>query len=190
MHDSLPLHLFSREMVLSVFTAQWDWNCFWRFHGFSWFLSSRHPLFPQCRGVICLKWLFMSLTFIPNIWKSWDYPPMPEIRLTKGDIPHCTFAPDSRRFEYVCSLIIILRTSDGPTRLNRIRSNPLEPLSGKTRVRCREVNTMKRFVSGLAEEFLKLQSRHFLELIALPKRKTSIRVDCEPWSQSDPFYFT
>jgi hypothetical protein len=24
MHDSLPLHLFSREMVLSVFTAQWD----------------------------------------------------------------------------------------------------------------------------------------------------------------------
>jgi hypothetical protein len=86
----------------------------------------------------------------------------------------------------LCSLIIVLRTSDDPIRLNRIGRNSFEHLFGKTRIRCREINTMKRFVSGLVEEFLKLQSSHFLELIAVPKKKTSIGIDCEPWSQLDP----
>jgi hypothetical protein len=49
---------------------------------------------------------------------------------------------------------------------------------------------MKQFVPARAEEFLKLQSSHFLELIAVPKRKISTGIDCEPWSQSDPFCFT
>jgi hypothetical protein len=41
------------------------------------------------------------------------------------------------------SLIIVLRTSNGSIRLDRIGSNRLEELFGKTRVWCRKVNTMK-----------------------------------------------
>jgi hypothetical protein len=64
-------------------------------------------------------------------------------------------------FNVLCSLII-LRTSDGPIRLNRIGSNRLGRLFGKIRVRCREAKTMKRFVSALPEGSLKLQTNHFL----------------------------
>jgi hypothetical protein len=87
----------------------------------------------------------------------------------------------------LCNLVVIIRNAPGPIRLNRIGSNMLEHLFGKTRLRCRDVSTMKRFLSGLADHFLQLQSAHFLELIAAPKRKTSVG---DSWHQSDRSCFT
>jgi hypothetical protein len=88
------------------------------------------------------------------------------------------------------SLIVIIRNAPGPIQLNRIGSNPLEHLFGKTQLRCWDVNTMKRLLSGLVDHFLQFQSARFLELVAALKRKTSVGVDCDSWHQSDRSCFT
>jgi hypothetical protein len=88
------------------------------------------------------------------------------------------------------SLIVILRHSNVPVRLNRIGSNPLEHTFGQTRLRCRYINTMRNFISGLAAEFLKLQGGNVLHLVAVARRGTSVGVDCDPWGQSDPSFFS
>jgi hypothetical protein len=82
------------------------------------------------------------------------------------------------------SLIVILQNSDVPVRLNRIKSNALEHAFGKTRLRCCDINTMKNFVAGLATEFLTLQGRNVLYLVAVSRRRTSVLVDSNPWTQS------
>jgi hypothetical protein len=62
--------------------------------------------------------------------------------------------------DMLCSLIIILRTPDGPIHPSRIVSHPLEHVFGKTRLRPREASAMRRFVSELPR-ILEAQSSHF-----------------------------
>jgi hypothetical protein len=88
------------------------------------------------------------------------------------------------------SLTVIIRNAPGPIRRNRFGSDPLEHLFGKAPLRCRNINTTKRFPSGLANHFLQLQSAHFLELIAVPKRKPSVSVNCNSWHRSDRSCFS
>jgi hypothetical protein len=54
------------------------------------------------------------------------------------------------------ALIMILRNSDVPVPLNRIGGNPLGHAFGKVRLRCRDIHTMKNFMSGLTAKFLNL----------------------------------
>jgi hypothetical protein len=44
---------------------------------------------------------------------------------------------------------------------------------------------MKKFMSGLAVEFLKLHRENALQLVPVARRRTSDGVDCEPWTQVD-----
>jgi hypothetical protein len=78
------------------------------------------------------------------------------------------------------AFIVILRNSDVPVGVNRIGSNPLEHGFGKARLRCREIHTMKNFMSGLAAESLKLHGENPLQLVAVARRRTFVGVDCEP----------
>jgi hypothetical protein len=48
---------------------------------------------------------------------------------------------------------------------------------------------VKNFISGLAAKFLKLQAGNVLHLVAVPRRRTSVGVDCDPWGQSVPSFF-
>jgi hypothetical protein len=84
------------------------------------------------------------------------------------------------------ALIVILRNLDAPACLNRIGSNPLEHAFGKARLRCRDIHTMKTFMSGLVAEFLKVHGENALELVAVARGRASVGVDCEPWTQVDP----
>jgi hypothetical protein len=87
-------------------------------------------------------------------------------------------------------LIVILRHSNVPVRLNCIGSNPLEQAFGKTRLRYRDINKMRNVISGLATEFLKLQRGNVLHLVAVARRRTSVGVDCDFWGQSAPSFFS
>jgi hypothetical protein len=68
------------------------------------------------------------------------------------------------------TLIVVLRNSSCPTYLNRLGSSPLEYLFGKARLRCRNVNIMKRFLSGIGLDLLTAETDHFLGLTKVPKR--------------------
>jgi hypothetical protein len=86
-------------------------------------------------------------------------------------------------------VIVILQHSIVPVRLNRIGSNRLEHAFGKTRLRCRNINKTRNFISGLATEFLKPQGGNVLHLVAVARRRTSVGVDCDTWGQSAPSFF-
>jgi hypothetical protein len=83
------------------------------------------------------------------------------------------------------SIIVILRNLEGTIRLNRMRSNPLEHLLGRTRMRCRDVSAMRLLMHGLSAEFSRLQGASVLHLIATPRGRTSFSIDCEQWTGSD-----
>jgi hypothetical protein len=48
---------------------------------------------------------------------------------------------------------------------------------------------MKGFLSELASEFIIMQGDRCLEFSAVPRQRTSVGVDCEPWSQSNDSHF-
>jgi hypothetical protein len=75
---------------------------------------------------------------------------------------------------------------DVPVRLIRIGSNPLEHAFGKTRLRCRDIHKMKNFIAWLATQFLKLQAGNVLRVVAVSRRRTSVGVYCNRWTQSSP----
>jgi hypothetical protein len=49
---------------------------------------------------------------------------------------------------------------------------------------------MRYFITGLAAEFWKLQGGNVLHLVAVARRRTSVGVDCDPWGQSAPSFFS
>jgi hypothetical protein len=183
MHDSLPLHPFARDMILSVFIIQWGLTLFAML---SWFLqisgltTSAFSTKSRCH---MFEMTFYLLDFYHKLMETMKLSPDSREQIGQGRrVTLYTGLQIRDALNMSCILIIILRISEGPIRLHRNESDGLEHLFGKTRVRCREVNTTKCSVSGLTEEFLKLQSSHFLELNAVSKSKTSIWVDCEPKS--------
>jgi hypothetical protein len=77
------------------------------------------------------------------------------------------------------SIIVILRNSEGTIRVKRIGSNPPEHLFGRTRMRCQDVNAMRTLMHDLSAEFSRPQIASVLQLIATPRRRTSVGVECE-----------
>jgi hypothetical protein len=59
------------------------------------------------------------------------------------------------------ALIILGSDSADPFCLNRMGSNPLEPAFGRTRPRCRGVNTMERLTTGFSGDFMSTPQRLF-----------------------------
>jgi hypothetical protein len=88
------------------------------------------------------------------------------------------------------SLMTVIRDSPKPIRLNRLGSNPLEHASGKARIRCSDVNAMRRIIRSFTSEALSLSVNTSLQIVSVPPSRRSIGVDCEPISESDPSAFT
>jgi hypothetical protein len=134
--------------------------------------------------------VFWGVYFDQNLLQNARLPPE-----TKEKIRGCRYATLYIRqqirdvLNILYALIVILRNSDVPVHLNRIGSNPLDHTFTKARLRCREIYTMKNFMSGLAAEFLKLHGENALPFIVVTRRRTSVGVDCEPRVQVDPLCF-
>jgi hypothetical protein len=88
------------------------------------------------------------------------------------------------------SPMTVIRDSPTLIRLNRLGSNPLEHAFGKARIRCSDVNTMLRMMTGFTSKALSLRVIMFLQIVSAPRPRPSIGVDCEPISESDPSAFT
>jgi hypothetical protein len=88
------------------------------------------------------------------------------------------------------TLIVVLRNSSCPVYLNRLGSNPLEHLFGKAKLRCCNVNIMKRFLSAIGLDLLTAETDDFLRLIKVPKRRNGIRVDYDSWTPFSDSIFT
>jgi hypothetical protein len=77
-----------------------------------------------------------------------------------------------------------------PIWLNRLGSNLLEHTFGKARIRCFDVNTIRRMIRGFTSKALPLSVNMSLQIASAPPPRRSIGVDCEPMSESDPYAFT
>jgi hypothetical protein len=82
------------------------------------------------------------------------------------------------------SVVTLLRTSVAPIRPNRLRRNPLEHAFGKVRIRCRDVNSMRKMLSAMATEIIRAFAKFFFEILGSLPRVASVGVDWEPWSES------
>jgi hypothetical protein len=191
MHDSLPLHLFSRQPILEAFERHQGREFFVLFPWHLIVAGLTHAQLSTQTRCSMFEVAFWLLYFYQKLLQNASLPPG-----TKEKIHGSRYATLYTRQQLrdalntLYSLIVILRNSDSPVRLNRIGSNPLEHAFGKTRLRCRDINTMRNFISGLATEFLKLQGGNVLHLVAVAKRRTSVGVDCDPWTQSNPSCFS
>jgi hypothetical protein len=191
MHDSLALSLFSPGSLATIFGASMGPALF---AFFPWFLlisgltGPTHSTRTRCHFFETAFWI---LFFYQNLLDIYPHPSNAMERIPKDKFALLYTTIQLRHaLNTLYSLIVILRTSPHPICLNRIGSNPLEHLFGKARLRCRDVNVMKRFLSGIAAEFVKSEVDHLLEIVKVKKRRTIVGLDCEPWSLSAPSTFT
>jgi hypothetical protein len=82
------------------------------------------------------------------------------------------------------TLISLLRNSKIRICLNRVGSNPVEHLFGKGRIRCKDVHTMEKLAKAFVSDAFAQLAQGFLELLAAPRRRVSVGLDCEPWDES------
>jgi predicted transposase YbfD/YdcC len=191
MHDSLAFELFSQASVHTIFQ-----NCLQQasFAFFPWFLMisglTGGSFFTKtrCHMFETAFWLlFFYQMILERYVRPADTTEKPTANkfaslYTSDQLPHT--------LSTLYGLIVILRDSSCPVSLNRVRSNPLEHLFGKKRLRCRDVNTSKRFLIFIGADFLKTRTDHLSELIRVSKRRNVVGLDCEPWTVSSDSLFT
>jgi hypothetical protein len=76
------------------------------------------------------------------------------------------------------ALISIIRTSDGALRLNRLGSNSLEHAFGSARVRCHDVNTMKKMIDAFTNIELTRIAHSMFSLFSSAHGRLSVGVNC------------
>jgi hypothetical protein len=82
------------------------------------------------------------------------------------------------------SRITNVQGSDSPLCFDRLGSGPLEHAFGQARIRCHDVNTMKKMLSVFAYRAESISLQPFLELSGTRHHKRSIGIICDPWQQS------
>jgi hypothetical protein len=87
------------------------------------------------------------------------------------------------------AIIIIVRSSADRLCLNQLGSNPLEHTFGRGRIGCRDVHPMRELIDSFASEGCDLVVKEFLNLMARPRRRTSVGVDCAAFSASGSSVF-
>jgi hypothetical protein len=92
MHDLLPFHRFSREMVLSVFTAQWGLELFVMVLWFLLLSGLTTIAFSIKLRCHMFEMAFYLLDFDHILMEIMRLPPTPEKRLVEGDMPYCAVA--------------------------------------------------------------------------------------------------
>jgi hypothetical protein len=82
------------------------------------------------------------------------------------------------------SLISIIRESPITIFPSHLGSDPLEYAFSQMRVRCRDVNAIKKMLKTFSFNLEKISRRPFLDLLCTPQDRHSMGVICEPWSES------
>jgi hypothetical protein len=82
------------------------------------------------------------------------------------------------------SFISIFRESPTAIFVSHLGSDPLAHAFGQARVRCRDVNTMKKMLKAFSFNLEKMSRRPFLDLLCAPQDRHSMGVICESWSES------
>jgi hypothetical protein len=190
MHDLLALGLFLQASLHQNFNDYMS-QAFLAF--FPWFLlvagltNCKFSTKTRCGIFETAFWL---LCFYRIILARYPHPPDTTERITPNK--HASlYTTDPRRhaLSTFYTLIVVLRNSSCPVCLNRLGSNPVEHLFGKARLKCRNVNMTKGFLSAIGLDLLTAEIDHLLGLIKAPKRRNVIGVDCEPWTPSSDLIF-
>jgi hypothetical protein len=157
MHDSLWLQDFSRKTILAAFGHLWKIELSVIF---PWLLLASalttKGVFPRAR-CNAFEITFLYSLFSGELMKTAKLPPDMKERI--GQSRSATSFTGQQIWDtlnMLCSFIVIVRNAPSPIRLNRIDGNRLEHIFEQTRLRCRDLNTMKRVLSGLADHFLQL----------------------------------
>jgi hypothetical protein len=185
MHDSLPLELFSLKTLSYIL-----------YHP----VIGETMMVPWCLLVIALTLRDLStwerLDFLEvGFWMLFLYE-NPDFLPDPPNIMNLTF-PRPRRcgndqhslytkvqlrdsLNTFIALIILISSLDSRFCLNRFGSNPLEHAFGLARIRCRDINTMTRLIGALSRDYTIASIENFLSIAAVPKRRLSIGLDCQP----------
>jgi hypothetical protein len=106
---------------------------------------------------------FWLLYFCRIILARYPHPPDTTERITPNKSASLYTTDQLRHaLSTFYTLIVVLRNSWCPICLNRLGSNPLEHLFGKARLKCRNVNIIKRFLSAIGLDLLTAETNHFL----------------------------
>jgi hypothetical protein len=91
-------------------------------------------------------------------------------------------------------LVLVILGSDSTDLfcLNHMGSNPLEHKFGRARMRCWDVMTTEKLITGFRGDFMSHPRETFLRLGATPHRRCPVGCDCLPLSPGEPstFLFT
>jgi hypothetical protein len=87
------------------------------------------------------------------------------------------------------SLITILRNSNRLFCLGRVGTTRLEHTFVKARMRCRDVNTMKKFIGAFTGDTLTHVIDLCLGLSTVARHRVSVGVDCPPYSRIERSIF-
>jgi hypothetical protein len=195
MHDSLPLELFSAKTLAYILH-----EC----------LAGEGMMIPWCLLVIALTMPDLSTetrtqTVEIGFWMLYLYAdPMTAVEGDENRPPWLPFLPRQATIQTEClfthdqirdglntflSLLIVLSNSEQPFCLNRIGSNPLEHAFGSGRIRCHDVHTMERLIGTFAGQLAAGAARRVLEILATPRRRCSVGVDCLPLDRKQASVF-
>jgi hypothetical protein len=189
MHDSLPLELFSSKTLDAIMTAQDSTELLM----VPWCLLNvalTHPgINTKTRGGY-LEVGFWILVHTRGMKEACDARCGIVEAITGTSASLYLGEQLDHALNTFHALIRRLRSSTTRICLNRVGSNPLEHSFGKGRVRCKEINTMKKMEEAFVSEAFAQFAKGFLELLSAPRRRLSVGVDCEPWSASGPSILT
>lgn len=189
MHDSLPLRLFSPSIFGVILRKP---------------PSSEYVLTPWSMlvaGLILTGYSTATRAYLLEIgfWYLFCYHQLiadlgypPGVSETIGSCPRPSLYTKQQirdTLNTFVALIAVLRNSADPLCLNRLGTGPLEHAFGRGRIRCHDVNTMKRLVASFAAENRAFVVDAFLALAAEPRRRASVGVDCQPFSPLEPTLF-
>jgi hypothetical protein len=177
MHDSLPLTLFSMKTFYEILdemdytslvvVAPWTFLC----------RSLIDPKITISQRIHLLEISFFILWFHYRMFEIHGTPKCTKERPKKMEFATLyTTRMIIESLNTIFSLIVILRNAAQEINLNRIGSNPLEHLFGKSRNRCRDVNTFDRFMRSFTSYTLDSTVDKVLNLLSINKRKTSVGV--------------
>jgi hypothetical protein len=170
MHDSLPLEVFSPK----VFTHVLSQCPYGDIVMASWCLLMNALTLATISTKTRLGLLEIGFWFLwlhSSLKRVCGHPHTVCEKIRYGRLP------TSYRSRQVCdalntlvSLMTAIRDSPTPILLNHLGSNPLEYAFGKARIRCSDVNTVRRIMRGFTSEALSLSVNTSLQIVSAPVR--------------------
>lgn len=151
MHDSLPLELFSIKSFLTLYDNSVVGAYLYSFPFTMQIISLKNSILNSIERLFCLETAFYFLYIYFKIKVNYLQPiDTSEKRTNKKFLTYLTDNFLIEQLNELYSVISIMLNYDGKILLDRCSTSPLEHLFGRCRLKCKNIDTIEKFLRTLA----------------------------------------